>query len=386
MRGISRIVTIVCFLWLVCGAANPGARAGNLAAICDSSGCDAAALDGCGSCWSRPTMTGDWLGLRSHLQESGIRFRGTSTHFAFGVDGGIDVPVPSPFGQGDTFEYTGRGEYDWIFDLEKFGGIPKGTLWVGLQHWSGEFGNVSLRSGTFAPPVFAAALPPAPGDAGVPYVTDFLFTQPLSEGLIVFAGKKNVVGTADQTQFAGGDGTNQFVNQALVANPAYLLGLPYSSFSAGIVMPRSWGMSTLYVYDPQDRTRDFFRLDDLFSKGVIVGTQVTVNTNFFCKPGEQHVGGIWKHLDQTDLRIDALPTEYPYPAVAGVPTKRDAYTIYYGFDQYLGVYPGRRPGVGRAQKPRGWGVFWAGFDQRWQPDPGPLFPQLRCGWRQPGRR
>ena len=122
-------------------------------------------------------------------------------------------------------------------------------------------------------------------------------------------------------------------------------------------MPRSWGRSTLYVYDPQDRTRDFFRLDDLFSQGVIVGTQVTVNTNFFRKPGEHHVGALWKHLDQTDLRSEAPVPEYPYPTVPGFPTKRDAYTIYYGFDQYLGVFPGKRPGIGPNKSPRGWGMF-----------------------------
>ena len=338
---------------------------------CDSPACDAA-IQGCDSigsctgdgcscrqhdCWSRPTLTGDWLGLRSHLQESGITFRGNSTHFAFGVEGGINVPVPQPLGQGDTFKYTGRGEYDWIFDLEKFGGLPKGKLLIGLQHWYGEFTNISLNSGTFAPPVFAAGLPTAPDHPGVPYMTDFLFTQPLSERLILFAGKKNVVGTADQTQFAGGDGTNQFINQALVANPAFLLGLPYSSFSAGIVMPQKWGLSTLYVFDPQDRTRDFFRLNDLFSKGVIVGGQVTANTNFFRKPGEHHVGALWKHFDQTDLRFQQPVPEYPYPTVPGFPTKRDAYTLYYGFDQYLGILPGNRPGAGPNKKPRGWGIF-----------------------------
>ena len=376
MNGIFRHVRILCLLFVAITADRAMTQdctslRGCDICSCDSLACDSAigGCDGIGACagggcscrqqdcWTRPTFTGDWLGLRSHLQESGITFRGNSTHFAFGVAGGINVPVPAPFGQGDTFKYTGRGEYDWIVDLEKFGGMPKGTLLVGLQHWYGEFANVSLRTGTFAPPVFAASLPPTADNSGVPYVTDFLFTQPLSQRLIVFAGKKNVIGTADQTQFAGGDGTNQFINQALIANPAFLLGLPYSSFTAGIVMPRKWGLSTLYVYDPQDRTEDFFRLEDLFSKGVIVGGQVTVNTNFLCKPGEHHVGGIWKHLDQTDLRFEAPAPEYPYPTAPGFPTKSDAYTIYYGFDQYLGVFPGKRPGIGPNKKPRGWGMF-----------------------------
>jgi hypothetical protein len=42
--------------------------------------------------------------------------------------------------------------------------------------------------------VFAAATPIAPNDPGVPYITNFSLTQPLSEELVVFVGKKDVLG------------------------------------------------------------------------------------------------------------------------------------------------------------------------------------------------
>ncbi|MCY2986002.1 MAG: hypothetical protein NTY15_20425 [Planctomycetota bacterium] len=116
------------------------------------------------SIWNRDTLTGDWGGRRTALKESGITFAGRSTHFAFGVDGGVNTPLPVPLlGLGDTFKYTGRGEYDLIFDLEKFGGLPKGTLLVRTEHWYGEWGNVSLRTGalppaeTFSPRVLSLA-------------------------------------------------------------------------------------------------------------------------------------------------------------------------------------------------------------------------------------
>jgi porin len=88
-------------------------------------------------------------------------------------------------------------------------------------------------------------MPRKPNDPGDLMLTDFLLTHPLSKRLVVFVGKKNVIGTADQDIFAGGDGTDQFVNQALIANPSYLLALPYSSFTAGLVMPRQWGLATI---------------------------------------------------------------------------------------------------------------------------------------------
>jgi hypothetical protein len=95
----------------------------------------------CDCLGTRPTLTGNWFGLRSCLQESGVTFAGRVTQFAFGIDGGINTPLPPmlplPLRQGDTFKYTGRGEYDLIFDLEKFGGLPHGSLLVRAEHWYG---------------------------------------------------------------------------------------------------------------------------------------------------------------------------------------------------------------------------------------------------------
>jgi porin len=326
-------------------------------------------------------MTGDWGGCRKGLQDSGITFAGRVSHFGFGVSGGIESlpPIPlGPLGLGDTFKYTGRAEYDFVFDLEKFGGLPHGSLLVRAEHWWGEFGNVSLRTGALTPAVFPALLPPVPDGQGVPYITNFVVTQPLSEQFVVFAGKKDVLGAADQDIFAGGDGTTQFVNQAFIANPAFLLALPYTGFTAGFASPQDWGMVSAFVYDPKDRTQDFFNLDDLFEAGIIVGSEVKVNTKFFGKPGEQHVGAIWKHVDLTDLTFaEPPPGDYPYDPVPGFPTKSDSYTIYYGFDQFLRVYS--------EKEQRGWGLFGRASISDANPTPLRYFLSLGLGGNSPIR-
>jgi porin len=126
------------------------------------------------------------------------------------------------------------------------------------------------------------------------------------------------------------------VNQALVANPAFLLGLPYTSFTMGAAMPRDWGMITTFIYDPRDRTQDFFQVDDLFADGIIMGGEVKVKTNFLGMKGHQHVGGLWKHVELTDLSFaEPPPSVYPSPVVPGFATISDSYTIHDGFDQYL---------------------------------------------------
>jgi porin len=150
------------------------------------------------------------------------------------------------------------------------------------------------------------------------------------------------------------------MNQALIANPAYLLALPYSSFTAGAVMPRSWGLATVYVWDPTERTKQGLKLDRLFSDGIIVGTQVKVNTNFFDLPGEHHVGGIWKNVELTDLaRANPPGINFPgqAPPSGSLPVLDNAYTLYYGFDQYVQVFPGKRRSPLPVKPPRGWGVF-----------------------------
>jgi porin len=319
--------------------------------VCDSQeSCDSVGGYSCkNSIWTRDTLTGDWGGRRTALENAGIKFSGRSTHFGFGVDGGITNPPPIPqLGVGDVFKYTGRGEYDLTFDLEKFGGLPKGSLLVRGEHWYGDYANVSLRTGALPPAVFPGFLPIAPNDPGQLFLTNFVVTQPLSKEFVLYGGKVDVVGNLDQDDFAGGDGTNQFVNQAFVANPAFLLALPYSSITAGVVLPRDWGSMTTFVLDPQDRTMDFFDLGDIFSQGIIVGSELKIRTNFFGKKGKTHLGGIWKHVDLTDLRFNEPPPGvYPQPVVPGFPTRPDSFTLYAGGDQYVSSY----------DENRGWGVF-----------------------------
>jgi porin len=320
-------------------------------------------------------LTGDWLGLRPRLKDQGITFSIDVTQFWFGQGGGVNRPAPPPLEKGGEFAYTGRGDYDMIVDLEKFGGLPKGTLLVRMQHWWGTYGNVSFNTGALPPAIFPDTIPPVLDEPGVPFLTDFLVTQPLSKNWVVFAGKKDVLGGADQDDFAGGNGINQFMNQAFIANPAFLLALPYTSFTTGFVSPREWGSLSMFVYDPQDWTRDFFR-SDLFAEGIIVGAEVKLKTNLFDLPGEQHVGGLWKHLDLTNLRFDEPPPGvYPYTAVPGSPTLPDSYTIYYGFDQYFDV--------SAADSKRGWGLFGRASISDGNPTPIRYFLSLGIGGYSP---
>ena len=107
-----------------------------------------------GDTFGAKTVTGDLFDRWLSTKESGITFGGRITQFAFGLAGGIDQPVPPPLGQGDVFKYTGRSEYDAVFDLEKFGGLPHGRLLVRAELLTAvendSAGAVSRRSKTTA--------------------------------------------------------------------------------------------------------------------------------------------------------------------------------------------------------------------------------------------
>jgi len=303
-----------------------------------------------GDFWTSPTMTGDWFGLRSKMEESGVTFGARVTQFGFGVEGGIDQPVPPPLEQGNTFAYTGRGEYELIFDLDKLLGLTKGRLLVRAENWWGKYGNVSLGTGALTPSVFPAFLPPRPNDPGMPFLTNFLLIQPLHKNLVIFLGKRDLVGAHDQDTFSGGDGTSQFMNQALVANPAFMLGPPYSTLTIGAVSPQDWGQAALFMYGAKDLTAEFFDFSNPFQEGFNLVGELKLNTHFFGLPGDQHLGLLYGHHPLNDLRFLGPPRgQYPEPTVPGAPTLPDFYTLYHGFDQYLFRW---------SEKPnRGWGLF-----------------------------
>ncbi len=321
------------------------------------------ALAGQPSCWlCRDKLTGDWNGRRLCLAQSGILYRGRVTQYFFGVDGGVVPPVPPQFaalgiGGGDTFEYTGNSRHDFLIDLDKFGGLPHSKFIVTLENLWGRWGNVSFETGALSPAVFNATMPVDLDAQGVPRVTNFMLVQPLSERLILTAGKTRTIGVADNNVFAGGDGSDQFVNQSFVANPLMVPQIPLSTFVVGAVMPQEWGNISVSVMDPQERSTEFMDFGSLFSQGAIVFSQVKFNTHFFNLPGEQHVGGFYKNVDELNLQFTPLPPTYPYPpAPNGTPsfaTLPETYALFYGFDQYVTTYgPPNARGVSE-----GWGIF-----------------------------
>ncbi|MBX3417238.1 MAG: hypothetical protein KF851_06515 [Pirellulaceae bacterium] len=273
----------------------------------------------------RPNFLGDWGGRRTALRENGIVYRGRLTQFFFGVGGGVNPPVPPQFAAlgiagGDTFEYTGNSRHDFLVSLDKFGGLPHSKFIVTTENVWGRFGNVSLETGAFSAPVFNAMMPIDMDASGSLFLTNFMFVQPLSEQFILSIGKTRTIGIADNNIFAGGDGSDQFLNQTFIGSPLMFPNIPFSTFVVAAVMPQTWGNISLSVMDGVDRSTEFMDFGSLFENGATIFGQVKVNTNFYGMPGEHHLGGFYKNVDQIDLAFATLPPQYPYPpAPPGTP-------------------------------------------------------------------
>ncbi|HEX7348638.1 MAG TPA: carbohydrate porin, partial [Rhodanobacteraceae bacterium] len=78
--------------------------------------------------WSRPTLTGDWGGLRSKLKQKGITFNPSYASESAGIVSG---------GPSRTARYTQQLALETLFDLQKLAGVPDAKVQVTLTYRSG---------------------------------------------------------------------------------------------------------------------------------------------------------------------------------------------------------------------------------------------------------
>lgn len=284
-----------------------------------------------GNFLDRSKLTGDWGGFRSRLAQNGVTLDADVTQFYQGVTSG---------GLNHTFQYGGHGDYVMNVDAEKLVGLPGMLINVRAEHRFGQ--NVNTRTGAILPAAAAADLPTP--DSDQIYLTNVLVTQFLSESFGVFAGKLDSL-DGDLNAFAHGRGKDQFLNVALLSNPAGLLTVPYATLGAGFVLVKDkepWFSFTVFNAKETIKTAGF---NELFQNGVALNPEARVPTRFFGLTGHQLVGAVWSSREFTGLNQDPRVL---LPNVQAT-KKEGSWSAYWNFDQYLIEDP-RRPG-------RGWGVF-----------------------------
>jgi porin len=119
--------------------------------------------------------------FRRSLKSNGITFTNKVTNFYIGNTRG---------GNEQQFSFAGHGDYLANLNIHEMGG-PQGQFFqIRVEHRFGE--SITPASGALLPPTLATDIPIR--DSEQLYVTNFLFTQALSESFAIYAGKMDTLG------------------------------------------------------------------------------------------------------------------------------------------------------------------------------------------------
>ncbi len=300
----------------------------------------------------RKYLTGDWGGLRTDLANKGILFDLDVTQLLQGnAHGGRDTT--------SAFRYSGSADYCLKLDTARMGLWPGGLFTFHGETKIGD--NVNPKVGSLMAPNFQGLLP-VPGEPGTTTLSEFYFTQALSEQFFIMAGKADGTAVSDVNAFASNQRT-QFMNVGLRVNPVLFYAAPYTAMTAAAVwLPTKWlQISTAVVDNDPDGAVTMTGFNTAFHGrdwcSVMQEYDFTIKP--FDQTGHQRFGWFWTSHDFAELSGDG---RIQFPRIIGrrlIPrnllprwarvlrfgnqvysltdaeTSADTWGLYYNFDQYL---------------------------------------------------
>ncbi len=272
-------------------------------------------------------LTGNWGGARTDLAEKGITFDIDAVQSLQKVTGG---------GLEHEMKYGGSMDYRIKLDFQKMGLWPGAFIDIQAEHQFGEFVNndtgAILGSNT-------DGLFPLPDYRKV-NISEFKFTQFLSNRIAIFAGKINTL-DGDDNIFAGGRGKLNFMHENFVVNPIGLRTVPYSALGGGIIAffpdveAKDPAILSFAVFGPdgQPNTSGFNRD---FEHGETFSLSYRQPTRFFDQSGSHTISGSYGTKDYTLLSQDP---RIILGALLGFPVtfaeSDDSWSFMYNMHQYI---------------------------------------------------
>ena len=300
-----------------------------------------------GKLLERSQLTGSWNGGRDKLTEAGVYFDAGLTQNLMGVvSGGID----------DSFQYTGSLDLWLNLDTTKLTNAlwPGATVFLhGERRWND---GIQPYAGSAIPPVFDDTMPD-PLEEDKFYLSEYYVVQALSPKLSVWVGQMNGAGLVDGNAFANSE-KHQFMNTALVDNPAVGAFAPYTAFNAaGVYMPNQENVFIAAAMDGNGKVDqtvfDTYSTDET----VFVGSYAWL-PEFKGLPGRYQFLGAYTNKNYPNFALDNRLELFR--VLAGIDTLNEESDNYLGlitFDQYLYVKD--------KEQMIGWGLFARGA---WCPD------------------
>lgn len=313
-HGLVVLCSVLCWFTAICYAQESSTRNSDWkdSSIPAAESTSGPALSPSDTNWlSRPYLTGDWGGARSSLAEKGVTLDLRYTSFYQGLASGA--------GKND-FEYGGKVDAFINFDSSKMG------LWKGggfRSHIEYRHGDLATNLGGSLFATNTALYWPV----GTPeefVATSLYFTQKVGARSSIALGKFNPVDLLATDPFFGGWGIDRFMNLILTAPPSGLIPV---IFMGGVINiqtePLTW---TVMVFDPVDRTNDYFP-GDLFSEGVNLAVAVTRTTSLTGRKTVYSLNGLYSTAEGVD-----------YSSVGGAvgrSNKKGAYNVSFEFKHNL---------------------------------------------------
>ena len=279
------------------------------------------------SIWTRSRLTGDWGGLRSSLADNGLTFDLEYTPTYQGLLSGTGK---------DDFEYGGKLDAFLSLDSGKLGFWDGGGFHTHLEYRHGEAN--AFRGGALLPVNTTQLLPllaPEQVEASSLY-----FTQKIGDYSSLLLGKINVVDLLAADPFFGGWGNRRFMNIAFVGPPDGVVSPTiFGAIGSIKTEPVAW---TVMVFDPSDRTTDYFP-DDLFSDGVNVSLSGAYTGTLAGRMTIYTVGATYSTKEGADL------SEMQFTPELKTENKKGSYNIGFQFSHHLQESADRSG--------NGWGIF-----------------------------
>jgi porin len=268
----------------------------------------------------RDTLTGDWGGSRTWLQEHGITLKPRLTQFYQGMTAG--------YGDDHNFEYGGKTDILLNADLGKLGLLNGLSMNVHAEYNFGE--SVNQRGGTIMP-VNTALMFPGMNGADAFDFSSVTLTQRFGDSVSLLAGKISIIDYCVPKPFHGGGGMDSFWNIVFAAPPSGTV--PAYFFGAILSVRTEAATYGLWVYDPNSSVNKP-GLKDAFADGVTIRGSVSFPVTITGHTGHQGLAASYSTKDGNDLStLDGSNIPDPPPGTVGI--KNSRYYFAYTFDQYL---------------------------------------------------
>ena len=292
-----------------------------------------------GGLLERSQLTNNWNGGRDKLVEAGVYFgAGLTQNFMSNVSGGIDTGS------------LGTGSLDlWLnLDTAQLTNAlwPGGNIFLhGERRWNS---GIQQDVGSAIPPVFDDTMPDPLNDNTF-YLSEYYLVQALSPKLSVWIGQMNGAGLVDGNAFANSE-KYQFMNTALVDNPAVGAFAPYTAFNAAAVyMPNPQNVLIGAVMDGNGKV-DQTVFDTYSTDETVFVASYAWLPEFKGLPGRYQLLGAFTNKDYPDYALDnRLELLRVLSGVNVTNDKTNNYLALGTFDQYLYVKDKERM--------VGWGLF-----------------------------